>query len=304
MRTKACTVRGLALVLLLLAVSACSPNSEQRVLAAPALDASLLARLADSGPFDPLLVVTELQLEADSGRSGFLTADPFRPATPLNEVECAELPACRYGREVLGWREPVFPGRQTVLDDSWRRQSTDVRVCGVRFTAAAAHEYHLATFPDVAALRVEPDFRLTHHGACGSCSTLQDLAVYATLDLTHMAAQCARRLTIGRQKACMQAIGFSEPCAESWAYNARHTRRHCARTCIAELGWRSALFSSGDALLQGEEGMLNACLECDELISGPGFQYSAGRTRRNSGIVSEIDRPDAAVRAVAHDYFD
>ena len=64
-------------------------------------------------------------------------------------------------------------------------------------------------------------------------------------------------------------------------------------------------------LLQGTEsvppsdaqGNLNACLECDEIMSGPGFQYSAGRTRRDSGIISEIDRPRDQVYEVPHDYF-
>jgi hypothetical protein len=39
------------------------------------------------------------------------------------------------------------------------------------------------------------------------------------------------------------------------------------------------------------------------MLSGPGFQYSAGRIRRNSGILSEIERPDEQVYPVNHDYF-
>ncbi len=287
---------------MLTAVTACS-DPEQRLLASPALEPALLERLAESEASDLAAVLAELQLEADDAATGFQTADPYRPPTPLRDAECTELAPCRYGRDVLGWRETVFPGRQTVLE-SWRRGVMDTAVCGVQFADDAPHEYRLTTFPDVTALEDAPGYRLTHHGACGTCSTLQDLAVYATLDLTHMAAQCARRLTLGSEKVCMQAIGFSEACAESWAYNARHTRSHCARICLGVLGWRGVLFGSEGALLQGEQGSLNACLECDELISGPGFQYSAGRTRRNSGIVSEIDRLEAAVREVRHDYFD
>lgn len=287
---------------MLTAVTACS-DPEQRLLASPELDPGLLARLAESEPADHIAVLAELQLEATDGTPGFLTANPYRPTTPLRDDECTELPPCRYGRDVLGWRETVFPGRETVLA-SWRRGAMDEAVCGVQFADDAPHEYRLTTFPDIATLEGAPGYKLTHHGACGTCSTLQDLAVYATLDLTHMAAHCARRLTLGHQKACMQAIGFSEPCAESWAYNARHTRSHCARICLSALGWRGVLFGSEGPLLQGEQGSLNACLECDELVSGPGFQYGAGRTRRNSGIVSEIDRPEAALRAVRHDYFD
>lgn len=288
---------------MLMGVTACS-GPEQRWLANPALDPALLARLAESEPSDRFAMLVELQFEADDATTGFVMADPYRPATPVNDAECTELAACRYGRDVLGWREAEFPGRETVLE-SWHRRSTDdAPACGVNFAHGAANEYRLTTFPDVKALNEAEGYRLTHHGACGACSTLQDLVIYATVDLTHMAAQCARRLTLGRQKACMQAIGFSEACAESWAYNARHTRRRCARICLGELGWRAVLFGSEAALLPGEPGTLNACLECDELISGPGFQYSAGRTRRNSGIVSEIDRRAEEVRLVLHDYFD
>ena len=39
------------------------------------------------------------------------------------------------------------------------------------------------------------------------------------------------------------------------------------------------------------DGKLNPCLECDEVKSGPLFKYYAGRTRRDSGIVSSIPRP-------------
>ena len=39
-------------------------------------------------------------------------------------------------------------------------------------------------------------------------------------------------------------------------------------------------------------GKLNKCLQCDEDKSGPIFKWYAGRTRRNSGIHSEIDRPE------------
>uniref|UniRef100_A0A7S3UZF0 Uncharacterized protein n=1 Tax=Aplanochytrium stocchinoi TaxID=215587 RepID=A0A7S3UZF0_9STRA len=36
---------------------------------------------------------------------------------------------------------------------------------------------------------------------------------------------------------------------------------------------------------------LNPCLQCDECRSGPVFQKVAGRTRRNSGLHSKIERP-------------
>ena len=47
-------------------------------------------------------------------------------------------------------------------------------------------------------------------------------------------------------------------------------------------------------------GQLRPCLQCDEDNSGPGFKYSAGRTRRNSGIESAIPRADSELYPVDH----
>lgn len=52
-----------------------------------------------------------------------------------------------------------------------------------------------------------------------------------------------------------------------------------------------------------EEGNLNKCLNCDEVISGPVFKYYSGRTRRNSGIKSEIDRPSDQIYNMTQCYY-
>jgi hypothetical protein len=44
-----------------------------------------------------------------------------------------------------------------------------------------------------------------------------------------------------------------------------------------------------------DDGTLNPCLQCDEDKSGAVFKAHAARTRRNSGILSAIGRPDAQV---------
>jgi len=51
------------------------------------------------------------------------------------------------------------------------------------------------------------------------------------------------------------------------------------------------------------DGELNKCLQCDEDKSGPIFKYESGRTRRNSGIKSEIDRPVDQIYNVSHCYY-
>jgi hypothetical protein len=185
---------------------------------------------------------------------------------------------------------------------SWARNpDRDRAVCALRFLDATQQDYELRNFASPAAA-TGAGFVVTHYGRCGSCSTLQDLAVYLTTsDLITPARQCARKFGLRRQKQCFQKkIGFSAYCAESWAYNARHTRQACLGSCVSDYGFFNLLFNRYPGSNVDESGQLRPCLQCDEKRSGPGFQYSAGRTRRNSGIESEIPRPDAEIRAVDH----
>jgi len=166
-------------------------------------------------------------------------------------------------------------------------------VCAVRFEADEVH-YRLATFPTESEARTS-GWAVTHPGACGTCSTLQDLAVYLQKpDLTAPVRHCGLFLRDSASLACIERLGFSGPCARTWFYNARNTRRECFGTCI--LSW-----------LKGEpstwpDGRLNACLQCDEDRSGPVFKATAGRTPRNSGILSSIPRPEEEVAHLVHDY--
>ena len=134
---------------------------------------------------------------------------------------------------------------------------------------------------------------------------------------------------LGKVKACIEeSTGLSPACAESWAYNAMHTAQNCMGVCLQTYGGgksegldvlarargayqllvqekfqscppqvpssnravRQVLQQAGCPLENEKTGKLNACLWCDERISGPGFKYQAARTRRNSGLQSEIPR--------------
>ena len=48
---------------------------------------------------------------------------------------------------------------------------------------------------------------------------------------------------------------------------------------------------------------LNDCLQCDEDNSGPNFKFFSGRTRRNSGIPSAIERPPEDIFNLTHCYW-
>jgi hypothetical protein len=166
-------------------------------------------------------------------------------------------------------------------------------VCGVAFEADRVH-YRLATFPGEGEAR-SAGFAVTHVGACGTCSTLQDLAVYLERpDLTAPVRHCGIMLDDAASLDCIERLGFSDACARTWYFNARNTRHECFRLCV--VSW-----AEGEPPTR-PDGRLNACLQCDEDRSGPVFKATAGRTRRNSGIRSSIPRPDEDVAHVVHDY--
>jgi hypothetical protein len=166
-------------------------------------------------------------------------------------------------------------------------------VCGVRFERDQTH-YRLSTFANTAAAR-SAGFAVTHFGACGTCSTLQDLAVYLEKpDLTTPVRKCGFRWDASASLKCLEDLGFSTACAQTWLYDVQNTRRECLRVCA----WS---WIKGEAPT-GQDGQLNACLQCDENLSGPVFKATAGRTRRNSGIRSSIPRPKDEIAPVVHDY--
>ena len=168
-------------------------------------------------------------------------------------------------------------------------------VCAIKYEDDRTY-YVIGTFRDERAAE-DNGYTVTHKGHCGTCSTLQDLASYLYhRDLTTPVRRCSALVWFKPWSiSCLEALGFTRPCAETWYYNAKNTARECLRPCIDS--WvRKEPFNKPD-------GSLNDCLACDEERSGPVFKYVAGRTRRNSGIQSSIDRPEDEVYSIVHDYY-
>lgn len=292
--------------LMSLLLVACKQPLERVPLEHPAFDATTLAQLRTTQVINLDDVLADKQLLLSDGEGvAFTTTNPYSPSMPMTAEACALDVNCNYAQSRFWMPEPRFPA-QSMVYDWWSGRATDpaeAAVCGVRFSDDSLTDYTLETFANVAALEASPGAVLTHFQACGTCSSLADLAIYGELDLTKMAKTCSKRLSLAEKKTCMQAIGFSEACAESWAYNATKTGQSCALICVAEYGLVPLLTGTENKPPVNADGELNACLMCDEMMAGPGFQYAAGRTRRNSGIISEIDRPQDQVYEVPHAYF-
>jgi hypothetical protein len=162
-------------------------------------------------------------------------------------------------------------------------------VCAVH---AEGEGYRLQTWPDPEQA-AEAGGLVTHGGACGACSTLEDLAVYAEYpDLTGPVRACGLSAfgDLPTLESCLSDLGFTPACTRIWAFNVLHTQQACGATCLALL----------DAPYHEPDGALNACLQCDEDLSGPIFKAEAGRTRRNTGLPNALCRPCAEVWRVEH----
>ena len=220
--------------------------------------------------------------------------EPLAPATVPNAApEAAPIPAPRPPPMAPPSAAPSAVVRMAPPNAWLLAAYTPGAVCAVRFEPDGVR-YQLRGFPSEEEARAA-GWAPTHAGACGTCSTLQDLAVYLERpDLTTPVRRCGIRPTASGAIACLERLGFSPACARTWWFNARNTRRECLWVCVKS--WVSGEPSTGP------DARLNPCLQCDEDRSGPVFKAAAGRTRRNSGLRSSIPRPEDEVAHVVHDY--
>ena len=124
---------------------------------------------------------------------------------------------------------PAAAGRQSLRGR--RRWSPDTTgVCAVLADPSVPADTGCETFPDATRRRANGGV-VTHGSACGACSSLQDLAVYlATPDLGDPVRECALIELGGNPAAtlaCIVDLGFTETCAQIWAFNSANTRDSC-----------------------------------------------------------------------------
>jgi hypothetical protein len=171
---------------------------------------------------------------------------------------------------------------------------TAVFTCVVDYTFESIDScptsYRLRTYPGSVEDAHRDGLAVTHSGPCGACSSLQDLAAYMEQgpSLRSSSATCGIRGRLWGKAdglSCFLELGFTESCARIWYYNTCNTARHCLRQCAQFVLTHE---SPNDATKPGCP--LSPCIECDEAYSGPLFTKFAGRTRRNSGLRSNIAR--------------
>jgi len=173
----------------------------------------------------------------------------------------------------------------------------DTAVCAFKYPpdSSTCSSYALETYPSESAA-LSDSASVTHLGACGLCSTAQDLAAYmANPDMTHAGKICATKGVIneGWGKKCYEDLGFTPPCATIWNYDGVYDSKECGWTCIKNLNSDN---NGPPPLCE-----LNECLQCDEDMAGPEFKAFAGRTRRRSGLPSAIARSCEEFPQIIHE---
>jgi hypothetical protein len=230
-------------------------------------------------------------------------------ATGLDSTQCGPTCTCRG----TAWTAPAYTADDADALLAWQlinppallaadpytepapQPGPPEAVCAVVIDPPGSRTYRLETFASEVAATAAGAL-VTHFDSCGQCSSLADLAVYMRFpDLTAPVRQCATdhlNDTPEVNMQCLEALGFTEPCAQIWYFNTVATRNACAAPCFLAFNDPYHL----------PDGSLNECLQCDEDHSGPVFKAFAGRTRRNTGIASSMCRPCSEVRPLIHAY--
>jgi len=207
-------------------------------------------------------------------------SNPYRlDCDPTQDPTCDTTPPLETGGAcVVEFSAP--PDSSTTCPDNW--------------------SYTVSTFPGTLAEAQADSSSLyvTHGGPCGTCSSLQDLAVYMELgpNLRDRSFACGVFGRLGREAGidCFRDIGLTEACATAWYYNTVLTDEFCLGICLT--------FGLFNLPPNGHPPQceLAECLQCDEDNAGPTFAKYAGRTRRNSGLLTNIVRPCSQLLEIEH----
>eukprot|EP00756_Hemistasia_phaeocysticola_P015876 Hpha_TRINITY_DN15440_c2_g2::TRINITY_DN15440_c2_g2_i1::g.174381::m.174381 len=165
-------------------------------------------------------------------------------------------------------------------------------VCAVKYTNGCK-TYSLKDFPNASAAKAA-GYEVSHNGACGLCSTLQDLASYMAIpDMTTTGKKCAIASLLNHTNGhqCFLDLGMTPACATIWMWDAIYDAPACGLSCIGHLN---------ESYNLEPDCRLNRCLQCDEDMAGPLFKRYAARTRRVSGLISAIQRPCSTVAKITH----
>lgn len=115
---------------------------------------------------------------------------------------------------------------------------------------------------------------------------------YPAEDFTQAGKICATKGIFNESAGlqCYMELGLTEECSKIWNYDGIFDGAMCGKTCMGDI----TAPNNGPP----PECALSDCLQCDEEQAGPIFSSFGGRTRRRSGLQSEIIRDCASVARI------
>jgi len=187
----------------------------------------------------------------------------------------------------------MFPPQNTTLVGS-------DTVCGLRYEAAnntdeCPTDYNMFTYKNTDEAKSDGAV-VTHTGACGVCSTTQDLAAYMrTPDILTATKHCSKLSLLrgNSRENCLAEIGLSKACSELWLHRWNAVFVNCLLECTESM-------LRDEPSNTGPQCELNDCVQCNEDTVGEVFTQVAGRTRRRSGLLSTEARLCEEISPVIH----
>ena len=153
-------------------------------------------------------------------------------------------------------------------------------------------ESNITTFENKEAAH-DAGFLVVHCGACGACSSWENLILeYTTRDsMAALANECAKKSMFGGNDALLDCImddttiGFAEECAICWMEDIVCTKDNCAFIFL-----QAQMINNVGNFAVGENDITSA--SCEEAHCEVGkFVPCSGATRRRMNIISSILRP-------------
>lgn len=155
----------------------------------------------------------------------------------------------------------------------------------VEASCPSGHSYRLTTVPSLEDAIAAGQY-ITHTGACGTCSSLQDLALMIEYpNLPYKAQQCFFRSSALKNMeeaiTCYQEVGFTLTCSTTLAY---HQKTIVDKDC----GYQCATWAYDGDLGRPSCEDISGCGSCvDSFGIGARLELIAGRTFPNSGYPSQ-----------------
>jgi len=116
--------------------------------------------------------------------------------------------------------------------------------------------YRIKTYPSRTDAELAGGY-VTHVGHCGVCSTVQDLAVYATVDFVGVTSPgnfCRRQASTSIENglACYRGLGLTQDCARIWSDTSWNTASKCFGSCVLDPTVQLFNGFSGDGAVDGD----------------------------------------------------